>query len=68
MFARLIVQHHMAAAQAVLLPFKILKNPKIKVELEAVLAAWSALAETAKRDDSLSKLQTKVSERSEQVK
>ena len=56
MFARLIVQHHMPSAQAVLTPYKILKNPKIKVELDAVLAAWNTLAEAAQRDDSLSKL------------
>jgi hypothetical protein len=37
----------MPAAQAVLAPYKILKNPKIKLELDTLLAAWSKLAEDA---------------------
>ena len=67
MFARLIVQHHMPAAQAALLPYKNLKHPKIKLELDALLAAWTTMQEGAKRDESLTKMQTKIKERTDQI-
>lgn len=53
----------MAQAQAVLTPYKNLKHPKIKVELEQVLQAWTTLQESAQRDESLSKMATKVAEK-----
>lgn len=66
-FAKLIVTHHMPGAQAALNLYKNIKNPKIKLELDALQQAWNSLQEVALREDNFAKLQQKVNERSENV-
>jgi len=57
----------MPSAQAVLTPYKNLKHPKIKIELDAVMQAWTTLQEFAQRDETLNKMATKVAEKNAQI-
>lgn len=46
-FARLIVNYHMTSAIDALNLYKNIKNPKIKLELEALYQAWNSLKDLA---------------------
>jgi len=49
--AKLIVPHHMPAAQNAIALFKDIRNPKIKSEVELLKKAWSNLKDLSEAPD-----------------